>query len=189
MLFANDDLGLVFKPDGCKIIKQPAKSSCLINSPHEILSKKLGNISPDETIQYWSWGRFGMCDLMFYILKQTGPADILISSWSICETAIRKIVLKHNEGLIKNISFLLDPRIKVRNPVPLQMIMKNFTYKLSPCHAKVTLIENDKWNISIVSSMNMTQNPRIERGVIFTDRQTFEFDKKIITNEIYGRTN
>ena len=170
----------------CSVARQSSGTSCFISKPNDILSKHIGKIQKNIIINYWSWGRFGMNDLLLYLLKQTGSSDVLISTWSLSETAMRKLILKRNSGLIKSIVFLLDPRIKVRNPVPFQMVIKNFTYKLKPCHAKVTLIENEEWNISIVSSMNMTENPRMERGVIFTDKETFDFDKNIICDEIFG---
>ena len=134
-------------------------------------------------INFWSYGRWSMHDLMIYILKQTGPADVLVTTWSISEAAVREMLLKHKEGLIKSIKFLIDPRIKVRNPKPLQLLAANFPYKFIACHAKVTTIENENWNISIVSSANMTNNPRFERGVIFPFKEIFEFDKQTILNE------
>jgi hypothetical protein len=172
--------------DPCKVVRTCNKKFVFIGKPHDILKKHIGDIVSGETIQFWSWGRWSMHDLLFYILNQTGPADVLISTWSLCESAMRKILLQYKNKLIKSATFLIDPRVKVRNPVPLQLVIQNFTYKLIPCHAKVTLIWNDLWNISIISSMNMTENPRMERGIIFTDKETFEFDKKIITDEIYG---
>ena len=45
-------------------------------------------------------------------------------------------------------------------------------------------MENESWNISIVSSQNMTKNPKIERGCIFTDKETFNFDKNVLNDEL-----
>lgn len=158
--------------------------NAFLGTPEDNLKKHIGEIYQDKMIHFITSGRFSMHDLLLYVLNQTGPADVLVSTWSIAELAIRQIVQKHDEGLIKSIAFLIDPRVKVRNPKPLQMLAANFTYKLKACHAKVTTIENDSWNISIISSANMTNNPRIERGVIFPFRDVFEFDKNWISNEI-----
>jgi hypothetical protein len=165
-------------------IKQlPAKSN-FIGSTNQSLKKYIGQLQNDRAIHFVTSGKFSMHDLLLYTLNQTGPAEVLISTWSISEIAIRQIVQKHTEGIIKSIRFLIDPRIKVRNPKPLQMLAANFDYKLKACHAKVTLIGNESWNISIIGSANLTNNPRIERGIIFPFREVYEFDKNWITNEL-----
>lgn len=142
----------------------------------EILKKHIGVISADKTLHWITFGRWSMHDLIFYCLNQTGPAHIMVATWSISELAIRNIVDRKTDGRILSASFLLDPRVKVRNPKPLQMLQQNFRHTFSACHAKVTLIWNDTWSIDIIASANLTNNPRIERGLISTDRKVFDFD-------------
>jgi len=165
-------------------INQASVQSDFVGFADQSLKKHIGKLQYDRAIHFITSGRFSMHDLLLYILNQTGPADVLVSTWSISELAIRQIVQKHTEGLIRTVRFLIDPRVKVRNPKPLQMLAANFDYKLKACHAKVTLIWNDSWNISVVASANLTNNPRIERGIIFPFRDIFEFDHSWINNEI-----
>lgn len=150
-----------------------------IGRPQDILRKHLTDIVPNEQIQFWSFGRFAQHDLLFYLLQQTGPAHVEVATWSICTEAMERILRLVSNGSILTIRFILDPRVKVRNPQPLQVLIKNFPYVLTPCHAKVTLIHNEKWKISVVTSQNMTRNPRMERGIINTDSEIFEFDKEV----------
>ena len=56
--------------------------------------------------------------------------------------------------------------------------------KAAKCHAKVTVIQNETWGISIVSSANYTRNPRIEAGVICNSKEIAEFHKNWIVNEL-----
>ena len=147
-------------------------------TPLEILKKHICDIDLTKTTHYVTSGRWSMNDLLIYILLQVGPSDVLVATWSIAELAMRQILKHHSEGLIKSISFLLDPRVKVRNPKPLQLLSANFPHRLYQCHAKVTLIKSKDHHISIVSSANMTQNPRIERGAIFPYKNVYDFDYK-----------
>lgn len=156
-------------------------------TPQEILKKHIGLIDFTKTTHFVTSGRWSMNDLMIFVLQQTGPSDILVATWSIAELSMRQVLKYYTEGLIKSISFLLDPRVKVRNPIPLQLLAANFHYRLLPCHAKVTLIKSEDLYISIVSSANMTQNPRIERGVIFPSKEIYEFDYKWLNETINGR--
>ena len=102
-----------------------------------------------------------------------------VATWSICTEAMERILRLVSDGTILTIRFILDPRVKVRNPLPLQILIKNFPYVLAPCHAKVTLIHNEDWNVSVITSQNMTRNPRMERGVISTSPEIFKFDKEV----------
>lgn len=157
-----------------------------IGKPQDILRKHLTDLAPNEEIQFWSFGRFAQHDLLFYLLQQTGPAHVEVATWSICNEAMERILRLVSDGTIRTIRFILDPRVKVRNPRPLQILIKNFPYVLTPCHAKVTLIHNEQWNVSVVSSQNMTRNPRMERGIINTDSEIFKFDKEVFDETFRG---
>ena len=154
-----------------------------ISNPESSLHEEIGQISHDECIHFWSFGSYSLHELMFYLLKQTGPAHVNLCTWSISQDAIEKITRKHNNGEILSIRFLLDPRVKVCKAKPLQMITRNFRHAITRVHAKVVTIENNEWKISIVSSQNATNNPKLERGVIIISDDIHDFDKEIIDNE------
>ena len=68
------------------------------------------------------------------------------------------------------------------------MLSTAFDYRCTSIHAKVALLWNDNWNISVVTSQNATDNPKMERGTIFTDIETFNFDKNALENEFLRGT-
>jgi hypothetical protein len=43
------------------------------------------------------------------------------------------------------------------------MLSTVFDYRCSSIHAKVALVWKDNWNISVVTSQNTTDNPKLER--------------------------
>jgi len=170
-----------------KVIVRGTAVSVLKGKPNDILSKHLGKIENGKFYQFYSYGRFSMHDIIIYLLKQIGPCNILCGTWSIAQESINQLVRLKNRNEILSLCFVLDPRVKVTKAKPLQMIMANFPFVFSPWHAKVTVMENEIWNVSIVSSQNMTKNPKIERGCIFTDKETFEFDKNVLLNELHRK--
>ena len=111
-----------------------------ISNPESSLHEEIGQISHDECIHFWSFGSYSLHELMFYLLKQTGPAHVNLCTWSISQDAIEKITRKHNNGEILSIRFLLDPRVKVCKAKPLQMITRNFRHAITRVHAKVVTI-------------------------------------------------
>lgn len=154
-----------------------------VANPVGTLQKQIGTLARGVCINFWSFGSFSLHELLFYILKQTGPAHINMCTWSISQEAVEQITRRCNRGEILSIRFLLDPRVKVCKAKPLQMIAANFQYAMTRVHAKVVTLENDTWKLSIVSSQNATTNPKLERGMIIVADEVFEFDKKIFENE------
>ena len=69
------------------------------------------------------------------------------------------------------------------SPLPFQMIAASFDYRCISVHAKIALIWNDDWKITIITSQNATDNPKLERGTIFTDSEIFDFDFKNLSDE------
>ena len=144
------------------------------------LIKSIGPLVKGRTKHYYSDGNFNLLRLVFHLLKETGPADILMSTYSISQATLEQIHGRVSKGEIRSIRFLIDNRVKVMSPKPFQLLKESFPYSCISLHAKVALIWNEGWNISIVTSQNATDNPKLERGVIFTDRAVFTYDKNIL---------
>ncbi len=170
--------------ESTEFIASDSIETIFVGKPRDILNKHLGRIENGKFYQFYSSGKFSMTDLIFHLLKQTGPANLLIGTFSVSMESIDKIVKAHLNNLILSCSFIIDPRMKINKVAPLQMIKANFPIVFTKWHAKVTTIENNDWHISIVSSQNMTDNPKIERGCIFTDKETFDFDKNVLLHEL-----
>lgn len=154
-----------------------------VANPEGTLQQQIGTLEHDVCINFWSFGSYSLHELLFYLLKQTGPAHINMCTWSISQDAIEQITRRHRCGDILSIRFLLDPRVKVCKAKPLQMIAANFPYGILRIHAKVVTLENKEWKLSIVSSQNATNNPKLERGVILISDTVYDFDKQIFENE------
>ena len=75
---------------------------------------------------------------------------------------------------------MIDNRVRSLSPKPFDMLVRNFDYRCISIHAKVACIYNENWKITIVSSQNATDNPKMERGTIFTGSDIFEFDKSVL---------
>ncbi|MEG2341322.1 MAG: hypothetical protein RSA53_10510 [Odoribacter sp.] len=154
-----------------------------IANPQGTLQNQIGTLEHNVCINFWSFGSYSLHELLFYLLKQTGPAHINMCTWSISQDAIERIIFRHNRGDILSIRFLLDPRVKVCKAKPLQMIAANFPYGITRIHAKVVTLENKEWKLSIVTSQNATNNPKLERGVILVSDLVCDFDQKIFEDE------
>ena len=162
--------------------------SSFVDLPNQSLTKAIGQIEPDKTTHYYSYGNFNLVRLMLYIIKQTGPVHAFMTSYSFSQKSIEQIQRQIELKNLLSFKVIIDNRVRSLSPKPFQMLIQAFDYRCSSIHAKVALLWNDKWKISIVTSQNATDNPKLERGTIFTDKSVFEFDLNALQNE-FNRGN
>ena len=154
-----------------------------VGNEYEVVHDHLGDIRQNSVTNFWTFGRFSMGDVLKYILLQVGPSDVSACTWAITTKAVEDILMLRDKGYIKSFRLWIDPRVKVRNPQPLQMLQLNFPLTIAPVHAKVTCISNDDWHISISGSLNFTSNPQPERGTICTVPHVWQADNEIIDRQ------
>lgn len=146
---------------------------------------ELGTIQPGRDKHFYSRGAFNLVQLVLYLLAQTGPADVFISSYSIAEDSLATLKRQVEKGSIRSIRFLIDNRVRTISPKPFDYLAGAFPGQYSCCalHAKVALLWNEQWQLSVVGSQNATHNPKLERGIIHTDPDVFQFDLQQLTHE------
>jgi hypothetical protein len=185
-LFSLNDLGKKKADKGSSsAINATGIPNFKIGKANAKLQDVFGVIDQNQVIPYVSLGDWSTHDLLFFLLEQTGPARVWFTTWAISEYAIRQLYQFVEHGMILQLKGIFDYRNGVRKPAELQFLQQITTeIKPAKCHAKVTVIENDNWGISIVGSANFTRNPRIEAGVLFTCRNVAEFEKNWIEREL-----
>ena len=185
-LFSSEDLAKK-KPDRPKSGSVPFAGSNLltIGKANEKLHQVFGQVIDGQSLHYASLGDWSTHDLLFFLLEQTGPAKVYFTTWAISEYAIRQLYQFIEHGLILELKGIFDYRNGIRKPAELQFLQKITTdIKAAKCHAKVTVIENDNWGISVVGSANYTRNPRIEAGVLCCDKTVATFHRDWILKEL-----
>ena len=185
-LFSSEDLAKK-KPDRPKSASVPFKGTNLltIGKANEKLHQVFGKVVDGQSVHYASLGDWSTHDLLFFLLEQTGPARVYFTTWAISEYAIRQLYQFIEHGLILELKGIFDYRNGIRKPAELQFLQKITTdIKAAKCHAKVTVIENDHWGISVVGSANYTRNPRIEAGVLCCDKTVAAFHRDWILKEL-----
>ncbi len=147
--------------------------------------KGLGRIEQGRSKHFYSDGAFNLFQLIAYLLKQTGPAHVLLTSYSIAEDSLAVLRRKVETGEILSVRFIIDNRVKSMSPKPFDVLAKSFPacYRCRAVHAKVALIYNDDWKLTVTGSQNATRNPKLERGIIHTDVNVFDFDYKVLQDE------
>lgn len=187
MLFKASDIvkAKVHSEQSPDMLKESAGlNRVFLSENYKQLNESLQTIEEGYTYHLVSLGRWSMHHLLFHLLKMTGPATVYATTWSISEDVVRHLVEAKKQGLIHEMTFIYDYRVRKYKPAAYFLSQEFFTSIVTSCHAKVTIIESETHHLTIVGSANYTRNDRIEVGVIFTHKQTHDFHKNWIINEI-----
>ncbi|SFC95145.1 hypothetical protein SAMN05421780_1146 [Flexibacter flexilis DSM 6793] len=149
------------------------------------LKQVIGQLAQNEVIPFATHGKWSSHELLRYLLQFTGPASVSLTTWAITEEPLRMIHKLIEEGQITEFNCVFDYRTEKRKPEALQFAQCIVSrVKLTHCHAKILVVQNDHWQVTVVSSANFTNNPRLEAGTIFTLPAVADFYKNVIDNEI-----
>lgn len=150
----------------------------------------LGMIRQGASKHFYSDGAFNLMQLIAYIVKQTGPANLFLTTYSIADDSINSLRRKLECNELLSVRFIIDNRVRSMSPKNFDCLAQTFPgcYRCRALHAKVALIWNDNWHITLIGSQNATKNPKLERGIIHTDIDIFNFDKNILDHEFDAGT-
>jgi hypothetical protein len=156
--------------------ESPSSFDMLVCRNPDKLMRLVQAIRKSEHVHFISDGDWSMHDLVMQLLEIYKPAQLFITTYAIREFPIRQLIMAQDKGDITNVKMLLDYRAKVRTPEVYHLASMNInSIFLTSIHAKVTVIKSDIGSVAIVASANWTQNPRIEAGVVTTNKEAAEF--------------
>ena len=89
-------------------------------------TSQLGAINQGIDKHFYSNGAFNLVQLMLYVLKQTGPAHVFLSTYSIAEDSISTLRRYVDDGTILSIHFLIDNRVRSISPKPFAHLISSF---------------------------------------------------------------
>jgi len=143
----------------------------------ETAKKAIGKIYPDMEIFGLSKGQFSIINVIEEVLRQTGEADVIISTWTAANAEIKKAEDFLKNGNIRKINFIVDRSFKTRQPKYHEMLKRKFgaVVHTTNSHAKFVLIKNDNWNIVIRTSMNLNENKRLENFEISDCKKLYDY--------------
>ena len=166
------------KPQPISTSENSVQPTEFVSDMDKSLTAAIGVINPKVNTHYYSFGNFNLVRLIMYIIKQTGPVNLSMTSYSFSSKSIQQLQNHIENEKIISFKLILDNRVRSISPKPFQIIASCFNYRCTSVHAKIALLWNDNWKLAIVTSQNATDNPKMERGIIFTDPAVFDFDLK-----------
>jgi len=134
-------------------------------------------------------GQFSLVELLAVILKQTGPADVFLSTWTASGSDLTEAHGFIKSGIMRSFRCLVDNTFQRRKPAFASLIRELFgieSIRVTRNHAKFCLIRNDNWNLVLNTSMNLNTNARLEDFLLQDNIELAEFLQGFM-DEIFTR--
>lgn len=143
----------------------------------------VGEVLPGCEIFGVTNGKWSLSDLVLYLLKTTGPADLLISMWTAANADIVFLGDMMREGRIRSSKWVIDFSFPNRQPAYWAALKERFgaeNMRLCKTHCKFITIRNENWNLCIRTTMNLNQNRRIETWEVSDDAAMCDYVASIV---------
>lgn len=129
----------------------------------------------DKPNQAYLSNMLQVADVLQWILDQTGPANVQMTSFSISEEFLRRIFFIEKAKLINSLDIVLDFKATNKTLILWPFIAQTVEHcYLASNHSKILLVYNDSWTVAVVMSQNLTRGNRFESGFISTDKAVFD---------------
>ena len=151
----------------------------------------------DATAQYHLGTGLHTLGLLSWILKQTGRADVYVSTFSTSDAFLSGFLRLRRRNLIAHATLVADLKA-ARKTVQLYLLMQScFDHvHLAQNHSKIVLVKTADYTVSVISSQNQTYGDRAECTMLTTDPQAYYsllaglrgiVDKSLELNGLFNR--
>ena len=138
----------------------------------------IGPISPGMDVYCLTFGQFDLSDAIVHICAGTGPADVVMATWTAAKADIKRAEQLLNSQLVRSMRWVVDRSFPNRQPVFYDMLRASFgsdAVVITKSHCKFVLITNAEYNIVIRTSMNLNTNQRLENIEVVDDPELAVF--------------
>lgn len=137
-------------------------------------------------------GQFSLIDLVEHILASTGPADIVISTWTAAGADIDYALRLTKDGRVRSIMWLVDSSFPVRQPGYCRAMIDRFgeeSIRVTENHAKFVLVGNEAWRVVLRTSMNLNENRRLESWEVSDDAELYGYLRDVVAELFAAEAN
>jgi len=137
-----------------------------------------------------TFGQFSIIDAIEAVLEKTGPADVVLATWTAAHFDLTQIEGQMARANIRSLRLIIDRSFVTRHPKFVGVINDKFgadSVRTTTTHAKFVVITNHQWKVVIRTSMNLNFNPRLEYLQVAQDGELADFYISI-ADAIYAET-
>ena len=138
----------------------------------------LKNFSKDCRILGLTRGQFSLIDLLRSVLKKTGDAHVICTTWSAGIKDAHQVEWLMRDNKVKTFNLITDHSYSTRQrkyAVTIEELFGKENIRTSEIHAKFLLIHNEEYKVCIRTSMNLNANKTCENFELDEGEDLFNF--------------
>lgn len=146
-------------------------------------------LSSDGSVAAVNKGQFSAWEVLAAALELTGPADVVVCTYTTAGEAIMALRRMLDDGRITSLRMILDSSFASREPEYCQHLLAqigNDHVRTTRNHAKWCVLTNARWNLVIRGSANFGTAPRLEFFEASDDARLARF-LNAIADELWER--
>jgi hypothetical protein len=146
-------------------------------------AEAIGEVRPGCEIAGLFKGQFSLIDMVEHLLDHSGPADMVISTWTAAGADVDYALRLLANGKVRKLRFLVDFSFPSRQPGYAAALVEAFgedCIRVSKNHAKFVLISNESWDLVLRTSANLNENRRLETFEVSDDPELAAFYGEIV---------
>ena len=143
-----------------------------VESYSAVAADLLGEIHHGEDVFGLTGGQFSLLDLVRAVLLQTGPAHLVMSTWTIGVRDVDGLAWLIESDQVLSVALAVDggmERFAAERASYLVWRFGEDAIHVGTTHAKFATIRNDYWDLALLTSMNLSGNPRTEHFQLLED--------------------
>lgn len=114
-------------------------------------------------------GTFSLIDLIDSVIDYTGRADCVVATWTAAKAEMDHVNRWIERDRLSSARWMVDRSFLNRQPAlcaDLRRVFGDENIRVSRCHAKFVLLGNAEWSVTLLTSMNLNKNARIENYMV-----------------------
>lgn len=171
-----------------KTIKREQRQREIRTAKKGAAADAIGTIGKTSEIYILTFGQFSLIDTLVHLLDRTGPAAVDIATWTAANAHLEESANLLKSAAITRMRWVVDTSFLNRQPAYCRRMRELFgddCIRTCRTHSKFINITNDEWDVTVRTSMNLNNNPRLENLEISNDPALSGFLTEIVDG-IFG---
>lgn len=167
--------------------RSPPRSRTLRTAKVGTAAEAIGTLTPGAELYILTFGQFSLIDALVALLEQTGPADVIVSTWTAAAADLTTSAALLERANLRSLRFLVDRSFIARQPAYCATMRRLFgdeCIRTARSHCKFITVRNERWSLAVRTSMNLNFNPRMENLEVSDDPDLCAFLEAVV-EEIY----
>lgn len=146
------------------VVEHDAEASFVVGKRGIDLAAHLPDLTQGRSYLLTTRGGWSLHELILFVASRLGPCTARVASWGVSERPIRELLDARRDGRFTSLRFFLDVRVRSECPQAFQLLLAEplAQVALAKNHSKLAVLQGADRSAVIISTANLTVNPRYE---------------------------